>query len=155
VEDIPILVSHFLSQYWLRHRQPSDPLPVFTDRAMEFLQSRTWKGNVRELQNAIEHLSVLVEPGQKVEPEQIPLYEDKDVEPESGGVSVELLDDAFHAAKDRLVARFEKEYLARLISRAAGNMSKAARLARIDRTTLYRLMEKHAFRRDESGTPFE
>jgi len=33
-------------------------------------------------------------------------------------------------------------------------MSKAARLASIDRTTLYRLMDKHAFHRDESqGSP--
>jgi DNA-binding NtrC family response regulator len=53
------------------------------------------------------------------------------------------------------VSRFEKEYLARLVSRAGGNMSKAARLARIDRTTLYRLMEKHSFRRDDSSGTFE
>jgi transcriptional regulator of acetoin/glycerol metabolism len=32
-------------------------------------------------------------------------------------------------------------------------MSKAARLASIDRTTLYRLMDKHSFHRDELGTP--
>ena len=48
------------------------------------------------------------------------------------------------------MAQFEKEYLTRLVGRAGGNMSKAARLASIDRTTLYRLMDKHAFHRDES-----
>ena len=48
------------------------------------------------------------------------------------------------------MAQFEKEYLTRLVTRAGGNMSKAARLASIDRTTLYRLMDKHAFHRDES-----
>jgi transcriptional regulator of acetoin/glycerol metabolism len=59
----------------------------------------------------------------------------------------------YHLAKDKLVADFEKEYLSRLVVRAGGNMSKAARLAGIDRTTLYRLMEKHGFRRDDaSGT---
>ena len=61
-----------------------------------------------------------------------------------------IMDEAYHAAKDRVVAQFEKEYLTRLVSRAGGNMSKAARLASIDRTTLYRLMDKHAFHRDES-----
>ena len=52
-------------------------------------------------------------------------------------------------AKDKLVAHFEREYLQRLVLRAGSNMSKAARLANIDRTTLYRLMEKHGMRRDE------
>ena len=55
----------------------------------------------------------------------------------------------FHLAKDKLIAHFEKEYLTQLIGRAGSNMSKAARLASIDRTTLYRLMEKHGFRRDD------
>ena len=59
------------------------------------------------------------------------------------------MNDAYHVAKDKLVAQFEKEYLTRLVSRAGGNMSRAARLAGIDRTTLYRLMEKHELRRDE------
>jgi DNA-binding NtrC family response regulator len=156
VEDIPILVSHFLSHYWQRHRNASDALPTLSEGALEFLQSRAWKGNVRELQNVIEHLSVLVEPGQMVEPEHIPLYDDQTSESQSvANVPMEMLDDAFHIAKEKLVARFEKEYLARLVSRASGNMSKAARLARIDRTTLYRLMEKHAFKRDESSGTFE
>ena len=60
------------------------------------------------------------------------------------------MDEAYHPAKDRVVAQFEKEYLTRLVSRAGGNMSKAARLASIDRTTLYRLMDKHEFHREES-----
>ena len=42
------------------------------------------------------------------------------------------------------------EYVTRLVSRASGNMSRAARLARVDRTTLYRLLERHGFRRDNS-----
>jgi transcriptional regulator of acetoin/glycerol metabolism len=61
----------------------------------------------------------------------------------------------YHLAKDKLVADFEKEYLSRLVVRAGGNMSKAARLAGIDRTTLYRLMEKHGFRRDDSSGTME
>ena len=42
-----------------------------------------------------------------------------------------------------MIAQFERDYLTRLVSRAGGNMSKAARLASVDRTTLYRLMDKH------------
>ena len=50
-----------------------------------------------------------------------------------------------------MLATFEKEYVTRLVARAAGNMSRAARLANVDRTTLYRLLERHGFRRDGFG----
>ena len=68
---------------------------------------------------------------------------------EAASVPSAFMDEAYHLAKEKLVAHFEREYLARLVVRADGNMSKAARLASIDRTTLYRLMEKHNFKRDE------
>jgi DNA-binding NtrC family response regulator len=60
-----------------------------------------------------------------------------------------MSDEPYHLAKDRVVAHFEKDYFAQLVARAGGNMSKAARLAGVDRTTLYRLMEKHSIPRDD------
>ena len=54
----------------------------------------------------------------------------------------------FHDAKDALIGRFEREYLAQVIARTQGNMSEAARQAGIDRTTLYRLMDKHELSKD-------
>jgi transcriptional regulator of acetoin/glycerol metabolism len=60
------------------------------------------------------------------------------------------MSDAYHVAKEQVLTQFEKEYMTRLVGRAAGNMSKAARLASVDRTTLYRLLERHGFKRDIS-----
>jgi DNA-binding NtrC family response regulator len=57
----------------------------------------------------------------------------------------------FYTARERLVSRFEREYLARLVGRAGQNMSKAARLASIDRTTLYRMLEKYGTRRQDNS----
>jgi DNA-binding NtrC family response regulator len=116
---------------------------------MDFLRSRPWRGNVRELQNVIEHVAVLSESGQAVEPEDIPVYDDGPPSLARGALPAAIMDEPYHAAKERLIAEFEKAYLARLSARAGGNMSRAARLANIDRTTLYRLMEKHNVRRDE------
>jgi DNA-binding NtrC family response regulator len=153
LEDIPLLANHFLSHYWARHRQPGDAAPKLTEQCVEFLRSRPWRGNVRELQNVIEHVAVIAEPGQPVRPEDVPVYDDATPSSAGDGMPIAILTDAYHAAKEKLVAHFEKEYLQRLVVRAGGNMSRAARLANIDRTTLYRLMEKHGFRRDEfSGT---
>ena len=99
----------------------------------------------------IEHVAVLAEPDQLIQPNDIPVYDDAAEWPAESAVPAGIMDEAYHPAKDRVVAQFEKEYLTRLVSRAGGNMSKAARLASIDRTTLYRLMDKHEFHRDESA----
>ena len=58
------------------------------------------------------------------------------------------MDEPYHAARDRVTAEFERRYLARIVNRGNGIMSKAARIAGIDRTTIYRLMEKHDLQRD-------
>jgi DNA-binding NtrC family response regulator len=155
LEDIPLLANHFLSQSWERHRASGDAVPKLTEACVEFLRSRPWRGNVRELQNIIEHVAVIAEPGQPIRPEDVPVYDDAAPPATGEAVPPAILTDAYHDAKDKLVAHFEKEYLQRLVARAGGNMSRAARLANIDRTTLYRLMEKHGFRRDELSAALE
>jgi DNA-binding NtrC family response regulator len=147
VDDIPLLTNHFLVHYWERHHRSGAALPHLSAEAMESLRSRTWRGNVRELQNVIEHLAVVAEPGEELGPDDIPMSEEA-VGAQPHVFPHSSLGDAYHVAKDRLVAHFEKEYLTRLVARSGANMSKAARLASIDRTTLYRLMEKHGIRRE-------
>jgi DNA-binding NtrC family response regulator len=56
-------------------------------------------------------------------------------------------EEPYYTARDRLVAEFELHYLTKLLAQAGGNMSKAARAAGVDRTTLYRLMERHGLDR--------
>jgi DNA-binding NtrC family response regulator len=148
VSDIPLLANHFLQRYWLRHRDPELDKPRFSTAAMESLKSRVWRGNVRELQNVIEHAVVLLQAGAEIYPEDLPMLE------ESGeGGSADTSDsfnenDSYYGARDRIVSRFERTYLKWLVGKASGNMSMAARIAGVDRTTLYRLMEKHSVQRD-------
>src|SRR3989449_5071206 len=61
-EDIPLLATHFLAYYWRRHRE-SDALPRLSETSIRELRSRPWKGNVRQLQNVVEHMVVLTRPG--------------------------------------------------------------------------------------------
>ncbi len=157
LEDIPVLARHFMAHYWERHRTTVSAVPELTKECIDFLQSRPWRGNVRELQNVIEHVAVIAEAGRPIGPDDIPVYDDPGsaAAETAPGVPANLMTETYHSAKDQLVAHFEKEYLARLVQRAGGNMSRAARLAGIDRTTLYRLMDKHGFKRDEFSGVFE
>jgi transcriptional regulator with PAS, ATPase and Fis domain len=150
-EDIQLLANHFLTHYWHRHRQMPDRTPRLSDESIAFLRSRPWRGNVRELQNAIEHVAVLSEPDQLIEPNDIPVYDEPGSAPADRPIAATISDEGFHQAKDRVVADFEKAYLSRLVTRAGGNMSKAARLGNIDRTTLYRLMDKHNLAQGAAG----
>ena len=146
-DDIPLLANHFLSHYWMRHRRTREAAPKLTPAAIDLLRSKPWRGNVRELQNVIEYLAVLAEPGQAIRPEDIPFYDDP-AAPNESAISPALMDEGYYTARDRLVADFEKAYLSRLVGRAGGNMSRAARIAHIDRTTLYRLLERHSVHRE-------
>src|SRR5918999_5992269 len=145
-EDIPLLATHFLTHYWQQYRPTCDRPPVLTDTAIEFLQTRAWRGHVRELQNVSEHLTVVADPGQEIEPRHIPLENnssDDATEPVCAGLPPRLLVQPYHVAKEQCLTLFQDAYMSRLIARAAGNFSRAARLAKIDRATLYRFLEKH------------
>src|SRR5437667_2894877 len=148
-EDIPLLANHFLVYYWTRHRDPKLPLPQFTKAALFALRAHAWPGNVRELQNAIEHAVVLLQPGASVEPENIPFISDHGSDPELGDLE-ETADtgEGYYEARDRLLARLARRLLTRVVVRAGGNLSKAARLAKVDRTTFYRLMSRHGLQRN-------
>ncbi len=147
-EDIPVLADHFLLHYWKRHRDRSTDPPRFAPEALRALQSRPWPGNVRELQNAIEHAVVFLEPGAQIGPEDIPSNQDSRPTQSAMPLDFEWMDEPYHVARDRVTAEFERRYLMWIVNRANGNMSKAARIAGIDRTTIYRLMEKHDLHRD-------
>jgi DNA-binding NtrC family response regulator len=150
-EDIPLLANHFLSYYWRRHRDSSAPLPKLSEAAVRALRSRPWRGNVRELQNVIEHAVVLAEPGAAIEPREIPVIGDERRADDTPSAAAEdegaAKEESYHAARERLLARFERQYLHQLVALAGGNMSRAARIAGVDRTTLYRLMERHGLQR--------
>src|SRR5438876_3861172 len=153
-EDIPLLAEYFLSTYWVRHRSKGTPFPKLADAALRTLCTYPWRGNVRELQNVIEHVAVVAEPGSDVR------VEDLNLGAEGGGEAVvsanpaslisTLLEESYHAARERVIAQFERQYLTWLVNRATGNRSKAARIAGVDRTTLYRLMERHGLQRSPS-----
>ena len=148
-EDLRHLTDHYLREFWQRHRAP-DPLPRLADEARAFLRAHSWPGNVRELRNVIEHAVVVADSGQDLHPAAFDLGGDGHATGErDGAVGVDrsLFGLDYHTAREEMLAAFERDYLAHILREADGNMSGAARLAGVDRTTLYRIMEKRNLRR--------
>jgi DNA-binding NtrC family response regulator len=132
----------------VRHRGKGAPAPLLTDGAVRALCAYPWRGNVRELENIIEHLAVIAEPGASIGPEELNLTGEPAPVADASPASVTpVIEEAYHVARDRVIAQFERQYLTWLVNRAGGNMSHAARIAGADRTTLYRMMERHGLQR--------
>ena len=154
-EDIPILAAYFHERFWNAHRGPSLPLPKLTKATIWALRSYTWPGNVRELQNVMEHAAVLLEPGAEVRPEDIPFIGETHGQPNADEAADGALQgDGYYAAREQLLSKFDRRFLSKVVLRAGGNLSKAARIAHVDRTTFYRLMERYGLQRDSlASTP--
>ena len=145
-DDIPLLATHFLEEYWPRHRGSARPPPKLSDEAVRQLQLRPWKGNVRELQNVIEHAIVVAEGRDVIEVEDLSVVGGTPFG-RPGVADASLVPGAptaaYHETRERVMARFEKDYLTQVLQETEGNVSEAARVAGVNRATLYRLLERH------------
>lgn len=72
------------------------------------------------------------------------------VEANPASLVATLLEESYHAARDRVLHQFEMQYLMWLVNRAEGNLAEAARIAGVNRTTLYRMMVRNGLQRAPS-----
>jgi DNA-binding NtrC family response regulator len=131
-EDIPALVEAFL-----RRHDESGRRSV-SQTALERLMACPWRGNARELENAIERALALSD-SDVVEADDLPLG----AASESGDVAAP--DESFleDAAKRHLSLReLEERYIDEVLRATGGNKVQAARILGIDRKTLYRRAER-------------
>ena len=126
VEDIPLLVDHFLALY---ARKYGKSLRRAAPLAMRKLEKYAWPGNVRELQHAVERALILAD-GEILQPADFSLS------PQDGhaeGVTV----DGFN------LEDVERTVIRKAISKHGGNISQAARALGLTRAALYRRLEKY------------
>jgi DNA-binding NtrC family response regulator len=128
-EDIPALVEHFLRDAgW---EQPVAAL--ISPQAMDALGRLHFAGNVRELRNLVEAAVAMGEPPELAGPIAAP----------TGGATLAAdLALPYKDARAQLLEQFEQRYLEALLARTGGNVSAAARLARMTRSHLSELLAK-------------
>lgn len=132
--DIPLLVSHFLSQ---QARQLDQEEIDISPEALEVLKCYRWPGNIRELQNVIKKTLVFSNSDTisvNSLPDQLVASAGECSNADSGG---------FFKQRDKQVAEFEKEYLTELLTDCKGDVTLAAEKAQVPRGTLYRLLKKN------------
>jgi DNA-binding NtrC family response regulator len=137
-DDIPLLAAHFL-----RKAGFTGPIEaILPARALDRMKEAHWPGNVRELKNFVEAALVM---GVADAPpsEAAPPQRDGDLP------SLDhLLDMGFNEARARLIDAFEVAYVEKGLARAGGNVSLAARSAKLHRSYLNRLLSRHGIRVD-------
>jgi DNA-binding NtrC family response regulator len=124
-EDIPLLVAHFLNKFCML---TSRPVPQISAEALQVLMNHEWPGNVRELENAVERALVVCR-GPEIKPA------DFSFQFQSGGVPTgRTLDDV------------ERVHIERVLRETDHNLSRAARILDIDRTTLYNKLKRYGLK---------
>jgi two-component system, NtrC family, response regulator GlrR len=124
-EDIPLLASYFLKQLAAKHHRR---INGFTPEAMEMLVAFEWPGNVRQLENVVEHCCALTTTSLVPASLVSRALRDK---------PSELL--SYAEAKEH----FERDYLIQLLKITNGQVTEAARIAGRNRTEFYRLLQRH------------
>ncbi|HET6585789.1 MAG TPA: sigma 54-interacting transcriptional regulator [Nannocystaceae bacterium] len=130
-EDIPHLIEHFSRRLPPGMWKPPDP------EAMARLVGYDWPGNVRELRNVVERSAYLSPTGviDLITTGRKPTGSTEQIEFDPTLT--------FREQKERAVELFEEAYLAWLMQRAEGNISRAAREADMDRKYLHKLLRRY------------
>ena len=146
-EDIPLLAYHFLKKHSDATR---NDIKRISPEALGELQRRRWEGNVRELENAIQHAIVFCK-GNTVETADLPLVHNANDEKSTDNLGMNLgilADLTYRDAKDRALELFERAYFNTILARTSGNVSEAARQAGLDRSNFRRALRRAQSRGD-------
>ncbi len=168
LEDIPHLIKHFIQTGGSQRKKM---ITGFDQAAMQALRSCFWKGNVRELENLIQHMSIL-HGGKQVHFNDLPdKYRGEIIAPESGtaqavqSADVSVPEQLLLFSNDTadtgniwddngvdfkgLVNEFETRLIIKALQATAGNKKEAARLLNLKRTTLLEKIKKKELQWDD------
>ncbi|MEZ4746816.1 MAG: sigma 54-interacting transcriptional regulator [Calditrichia bacterium] len=131
MEDIPLLVEHFMEKF---RRKFNKSIREIAPAAFRMIQNYDWPGNIRSLENALEHAFVLCHDA-VIHPECLPerLWDKQ--------LKTQLLVEP--VAGDDPVQRAEKTHIENTLNQFHGHRGKAADALGVDKSTLWRKMKKY------------
>jgi len=131
-EDIPLLIDAFIQKF---NAKMGKQIVGVSDQALRLLLKHDYPGNVRELENIVEHAFVLCR-GERIDLDSLPkeLIEGQEEMPPP-----------LPLKEETLFGRAETEIIEQTLRKYGGNRGKTAQELGIDRTTLWRKMKKYGF----------
>lgn len=131
-EDVSPLAYHFLRKH---ERILGKHIEEISPGAMRALTTYSWPGNIRELENAIEG-GIILAGGSALSIDDLP----RKIAANETGSALPPSDASYGEAKQQLLARFNRDFVGRLLEKHNGNVTRAAREAGMNRANFYRLM---------------
>jgi transcriptional regulator with GAF, ATPase, and Fis domain len=138
-EDLPLLVKAFTSKM---DRGDGVSIAEPDERMLAQLTNHDWPGNVRELRNVLERGFYLAPPSGSDPVRLVAMPQSAETNPSVNTPSFDA-NLSYRGNKEQFENDFERRYLAWLMERSQGNISRAAREADMDRKYLHKLLKKH------------
>ena len=131
IEDIPLLVDYFVQNICNNYN-----IKPFKLKDNNYLLNYNWPGNIRELRNLIERVTILSQG--KDEDNILNIIKESLTQSETEKFTItETLDFPLREAREN----FEKEYLVTQLKKFSGNISKTARFVGMERSALHRKLK--------------
>jgi DNA-binding NtrC family response regulator len=134
-EDIELLTKHFMQRFAEEYAVPPS---TFSRATLKVMRAHSWPGNIRELRNLCERLSILLA-GKTIEPENLPLEftNATPANPSAGKPNFTLPEVGLQ------LDSLEADMIHQALIRTNGNRSQSARLLGLTRDTLLYRIQKH------------
>ena len=103
---------------------------------------RTWKGNVREMENSIMQ-GILFASGDEITPRDVGFKSNAQY---SGFTGRTFQDVGYKDAKERVLKQFNADFIGNLLTMSRGNVTQAARLCGLERQALQQIMRRYGMK---------
>ncbi len=133
LDDIPLIANHFINELYKTQGLPSRSL---SDKAVAYLQTRDWPGNIRQLRNVLERSLILGSQSGDISPIELQI---KQVATSDN--SLTSIDNLLSVPLRDARELFERDYLVAQINRFGGNISKTAHFVGMERSALHRKLK--------------
>jgi transcriptional regulator with PAS, ATPase and Fis domain len=127
-EDIPLLIDHLIKKH---NPELKKNFQGIDEDVIRVLMSLSWKGNVRELDNVIEHTMILAE-GDRITLKDLP----------ASIVAGDQASQVFTYNLKEALRQFEKQHIMRVLDQVGRDRREAAKLLDISLSSLYRKIEE-------------